>query len=62
MPTDSAHGLDPDELDRHAGQVLPQREQMSLVAPGSASLTPAAEALPTEAQQWHGNPDDVHIL
>ena len=55
-------GLPPDELAAQAGEVLPPREQMSLVAPGSAGLTAAAGALPVEAQQWHGDPDDPHVL
>lgn len=55
-------GLPPEELAAQAGEALPAREQMSLVAPGSAGLTPAADALPVVAQEWHGNPHDVHVL
>lgn len=62
MTDPTVPGLTDAELAEHGGEVLPPREQMSLVAPGSAGLTPAADALPVAAQQWHGDPDSVHVL
>jgi hypothetical protein len=58
----SDHGLSPEELDAESGELLPAREAMSLIDPGATAGTPAAEMLPLEAQQWHGNPDDPHIM
>jgi hypothetical protein len=55
--------LSPDELTEESSAVeLPPREQMSLVTPGAVDGTPALEVLPDEAQTWHGNPDDPHIM
>lgn len=58
----SPPGLRPEELAAQSGTALPPREQMSLVTPGAVDGTPALEALPDEAQTWHSNPHDVHIM
>lgn len=52
-------GLTAEELDRENAQALPQREQMSLVAPGSVAGTPAAAVLPIAALEPHGDPNEV---
>lgn len=57
-----AEALAPEELSRLAGEALPQRHVMSLIAPGSTTGTPAAALLPDEAMQWHGPPDEPHIM
>ncbi len=44
------------------GELLPPREAMSLIMPGATADTAAADSMPIEAQQWHGNPDDPHIM
>lgn len=59
---EGAPGLSAEELAEHGGHPLPPREQMSLITPGAVGGTPAMEVLPDEAQTWHGNPDDVHIM
>lgn len=59
---ESTPGLSADELAEQDAQALPPREQMSLVTPGAVDGTPAVETIPFEAQTWHGNPDDVHIM
>lgn len=42
--------------------LLPAREALSLIMPGSTADVAAADFVPVEAQQWHGNPDDPHIM
>jgi hypothetical protein len=54
--------LSEDELGNEAGSLLPDREAMSLIMPGATADTAAADLVPTEAQQWHGNPNEPHIM
>jgi hypothetical protein len=54
--------LSAEELEGQSGEVLPERNMMSLIAPGSTTGTPAAALLPDEAMQWHGPPDEPHIM
>lgn len=44
------------------GELLPDREAMSLIAPGSTTGTPAAAMLPDESMEWHGPPDQLHTM
>jgi hypothetical protein len=62
MTADKETGLPAGEVAAQDGQALPPREQMSLITPGAVDGTPAMEVLPDEAQTWHGNPDDPHIM
>ena len=52
----------PAELACHSAELLPQRNVMSLIAPGATSTTPAAALLPDEAMQSHGPPDEPRIV
>lgn len=54
--------LSSDELSAQHGDQLPDREAMSLIMPGATADTAAADLVPTEAQQWHGDPDEPHIM
>lgn len=60
--TPASEGLTPEELEGQSAELLPDRTAMSLIDPGATAGTPATEMLPIEAQQWHGNPDDPHIM
>ena len=51
-----------DELERQTAELLPERNAMSLIAPGSAGGTAAAALLPDEPMTWHGPPDEMHIM
>jgi len=54
--------LSEEDLADEAASLLPQREAMSLIMPGAAADTVAAEHVPAEAQQWHGNPNEPHVM
>jgi len=60
--TEQPEAVTPAELAAQSVELLPQRNVMSLIAPGSTSATPAAALLPDEAMQWHGPPDEPHIM
>lgn len=61
MADDEKLPLTDEELEAN-GELLPDREAMSLIAPGSTTGTPAAAMLPDESMQWHGRPDEPHIM
>lgn len=42
--------------------LLPAREALSLIMPGATADVAAADFVPVEAQQWHGNPNEPHIM
>jgi len=60
--TEQPQAIDAEELARQTAELLPERNVMSLIAPGATSATPAAALLPDDAMQWHGPPDEPHIL
>ncbi|MEX2292076.1 MAG: hypothetical protein WD794_17330 [Mycobacteriales bacterium] len=62
MTADTPPGMSDAELEEHTASALPPREQMSLVTPGAVDGTAAMEVLPDEAQTWHGNPNEPHIM
>jgi hypothetical protein len=35
---------------------------MALIASGASGGTPAAAMLPDQAMEWHGPPDEPHIM
>lgn len=53
--------LDEAELNQDA-ELLPDRQAMSLIAPGATSSTAAAAMLPDEPMEWHGPPDQLHTM
>ncbi len=52
----------PDELASQTAELLPARNAMSLIAPGSTGGTPAAALIPDEPMIWHGPPGEMHTM